>query len=492
LQWRGAWIDPSYNRRMSGGDRAGSGGGREPETVTVAVDAAGDAEPVATVRIEVVAGPDSGTAVDACADRIVIGTHESSTVRLADRTVSRFHCEIARAGGRLVVRDLGSRNGTFIDGVEIREAFCPPAATLVLGETRVTVGTTASSIPVTTSRRDRLGQLTARSPAMRRVLSQLERVAASDATVLLLGETGTGKEIAAESLHQESPRARGPFVIVDCGAIPAELLESELFGHEKGAFTGALRTREGAFQAASGGTIFLDEIGELPKDLQPKLLRALSRRAVKPVGAESYIDVDVRVIAATNRDLRQEVNADRFRGDLYYRLAVVEVRLPQLRDRLDDLPLLVEAMLRESRASPADTSRLMSASFLDQLAHHAWPGNIRELRNVIDRALAMGPWESEEPAAPPSDSAAPSVDPTAEGPRPGDEAVPLASLRSVDLSRPFKVARDEWTAIFERAYLVALLGHHDGNIRAAARVAGIDRVHLYRLLARHGLRRDAE
>jgi two-component system response regulator GlrR len=466
---------------MSGGDRAGSGGGREPETVTVAVDAAGDAEPVATIRIEVVAGADCGTVVDASADRIVIGTHESSTVRLADRTVSRFHCEITRAGGRLVVRDLGSRNGTFIDGVEIREAFCPPAAALVLGETRVMVRTTASNLAGddrsevagsgrATSRRERLGQLTARSAAMRRVLSQLERVAASDATVLLLGETGTGKEVAAESLHQESPRAKGPFVIVDCGAIPAELLESELFGHEKGAFTGALRTREGAFQAASGGTIFLDEIGELPKDLQPKLLRALSRRAVKPVGTESYIDVDVRVIAATNRDLRQEVNAERFRGDLYYRLAVVEVRLPPLRDRLDDLPLLVEAMLRESRASPADTSRLMSASFLDQLAHNVWPGNIRELRNVIDRALAMGPWEPEAPAAPPADDTAPMV----------------------DLSRPFKEARDAWTATFERAYLVALLGHHDGNIRAAARAAGIDRVHLYRLLARHGLRRDAE
>jgi two-component system, NtrC family, response regulator GlrR len=454
---------------MSGGDRAGSGG-REPETVTVAADAAGDAEPVATIRIEVVAGPDTGTAVDACADRIVIGTHESSTVRLADRTVSRFHCEIARAGGRLIVRDLGSRNGTFVEGVEIREAFCPPSAALVLGETRVTVRTTASSTPVATSRRDRLGQLTARSPAMRRVLSQLERVAASDATVLLLGETGTGKEIAAESLHQESPRAKGPFVIVDCGAIPAELLESELFGHEKGAFTGALRAREGAFQAASGGTIFLDEIGELPKDLQPKLLRALSRRAVKPVGTESYIDVDVRVIAATNRDLRHEVNAERFRGDLYYRLAVVEVRLPPLRDRLDDLPLLVEAMLRESCASPADTSWLMSASFLEQLSHHAWPGNIRELRNVIDRALAMGPWEPEAPPAPPAEGAAPAV----------------------DLSRPFKEARDAWTATFERAYLVALLGHHDGNIRAAARAAGIDRVHLYRLLARHGLRRDGD
>jgi DNA-binding NtrC family response regulator len=386
--------------------------------------------------------------------------------------VSRFHCEITRAGPRLLVRDLGSRNGTFIDGVEVREAFCPPAAALVLGATRIALRTTTASVAVEAGRRERFGQMTARSPAMRRVLSQLERVAASDATVLLLGETGTGKEITAESLHQESPRAKGPFIIVDCGAIPAELLESELFGHEKGAFTGALRAREGAFQAASGGTIFLDEIGELPKDLQPKLLRALSRRAVKPVGTETYLDVDVRVIAATNRDLRQEVNAERFRGDLYYRLAVVEVRLPPLRDRLDDLPLLVETMLRESHASPADTSRLTSSSFMGQLAHHAWPGNIRELRNVIDRALALGPWEPETPAA-----LAPAPDGTAP---------------AVDLSRPFKEARDAWTASFERAYLAALLDHHAGNIRAASRAAGIDRVHLYRLLARHGLRRGGE
>ena len=318
-------------------------------------------------------------------------------------------------------------------------------------------------------RDDRFGQLIGQSPAMRRVIGQLERVAASDATVLLLGETGTGKEVAAESLHRESPRARGPFVVVDCGAIPAHLLESELFGHERGAFTGAVRTREGAFQAASGGTIFLDEIGELPRDLQPKLLRALSRRAVKPVGTEAYVDVDVRVIAATNRELRREVNADRFRSDLYYRLAIVEVQLPPLRERLGDLPLLVEAMLRESRASPADTSRLLSAAFLDRLARQSWPGNIRELRNVLDRALAMGPWEPDAEIA-----SAPAV---------------LGGAPAVDLSRPFKQARDEWTAQFERAYLAALLEHHAGSIRPAARAAGIDRVHLYRLLARHGLGR---
>jgi DNA-binding NtrC family response regulator len=332
-------------------------------------------------------------------------------------------------------------------------------------------------------RDDRFGRLIGHSPAMRRVIGQLARVAASDATVLLLGETGTGKEVAAESLHQESPRARGPFVVVDCGAIPPHLLESELFGHERGAFTGAVRAREGAFQAASGGTIFLDEIGELPRDLQPKLLRALSRRAVKPVGTEAYVEVDVRVIAATNRDLRREVDADRFRGDLYYRLAVVEVRLPPLRERLGDLPLLVEAMLRESRASPAETSRLRSAAVLDRLARQSWPGNLRELRNALDRALAMGPWEPDAETAP---ELVPELIPEL-----GPDAEPDAAP-AVDLSRPFKQARDEWTARFERAYLAALLEHHAGSIRPAARAAGIDRVHLYRLLARHGLGRGTD
>jgi two-component system, NtrC family, response regulator GlrR len=460
-------------------DGTGShGDGRDPrggDSITVTVAGPDHAiDDLACVHFEVAAGPNAGMSFDATADRIVIGTHESATVRLDDRTVSRFHCEITHVAGQLLVRDLGSRNGTYIDGVAIREAFCPPTGALVLGGTRLALRSIPKREPASTGTRDRFGLLIGRSAAMRRVIGQLERVAATDATVLLLGETGTGKELAAESVHRESPRAKGPFVIVDCGAIPSDLLESELFGHERGAFTGAVRSREGAFSAAAGGTIFLDEIGELPRDLQPKLLRALSRRAVKPVGGEAYVDIDVRVIAATNRDLRQEVNVDRFRGDLYYRLAVVEVRLPPLRDRLDDLPILVEAMLRESRATPVETSRLLAAAFVDQLREHRWPGNVRELRNAIDRALALGPWEPEPSAPLTAPTGSPSAPPS--GP-------------PIELSRPFKEARDDWTATFERAYLAALLAEHGGNIRAAARAAGIDRVHLYRLLARHGLRR---
>jgi len=456
------------------GDGHGTPGGGDSTTVSVTGPGHG-VDDIVCVHFEVAAGPNAGASFDAAADRIVVGTHESANVRLDDRTVSRFHCEITHVGGQLLVRDLGSRNGTYIDGVAIREAFCPPTGALVLGETRLALRSLSRQKPTNTATRDRFGLLTGQSAAMRRVIGQLERVAATDATVLLLGETGTGKELAAESIHRESPRASGPFVIVDCGAIPSELLESELFGHERGAFTGAVRSREGAFSAAAGGTIFLDEIGELPRDLQPKLLRALSRRAVKPVGGEAYVDIDVRVIAATNRDLRQEVNVDRFRSDLYYRLAVVEVRLPPLRDRLDDLPILVEAMLRESRATPIETSRLLATPFLDQLREHRWPGNVRELHNAIDRALALGPCEPEQC----SEATTPLGSPSGE-----------LSGPPIDLSRPFKEARDDWTATFERAYLAALLAEHGGNIRAAARAAGIDRVHLYRLLARHGLRRS--
>ena len=455
------------------GDRSVGGGGGAVDVPTLTIESGSEpGDAVATMRIEVVAGPGAGMTYEVSADPVVvIGTHESATVRLVDRTVSRFHCELRRLDGHCVVRDLGSRNGTYIDGVAILEAICPASAAIVLGETRLVVRPTGRRVPLDTSTRERFGLLTGRSVPMRRVMRQLERVAASDATVLLLGETGTGKEVAAESIHRESARAKGPFIVVDCGSIPAELLESELFGHERGAFTGAVRSREGAFSAASGGTIFLDEIGELPRDLQPKLLRALSRRAVKPVGTEAYVDIDVRVVAATNRDLREEVNADRFRGDLYYRLAVVEVHLPPLRERLDDLAVLVEDILRGTRATPAEHSRLLSAQFLEQLRRHAWPGNIRELRNVIDRVLTLGPWEPDESAT---------------------SAPQASSAPNVDLSRPFKEARDEWTAVFERAYLSALLHQHGGNIRAAARAAGVDRVHLYRLLARHGLRRGED
>jgi transcriptional regulator with PAS, ATPase and Fis domain len=259
-----------------------------------------------------------------------------------------------------------------------------------------------------------------------------------------------------------SSRKDGPFVVLDCGALPPDLLESELFGHERGAFTGAVAEREGAFEAAHGGTIFLDEIGELALDLQPKLLRALEQRQVKRVGTTKYNPIDVRVVAATNRDLRVEVNAQRFRADLYYRLAVVSVRLPPLRERLEDLPLLVERMLG-SDAPP----ELRDPAFLEELSRHSWPGNVRELRNYIERCVAQ---RSAEP-------------PDSDGTQHTAGATP-----SIDPTRPLREAREAWTHTFERRYLEALLAKHENNVSAAARTAGIARIHLHRLLSKHGLR----
>jgi two-component system, NtrC family, response regulator GlrR len=307
------------------------------------------------------------------------------------------------------------------------------------------------------------GDMVGRSAAMRPALARLQRATMCESTVLLLGESGTGKELAAQSIHRLGRRAGGPFVVVDCGAIPAQLIESELFGHERGAFTGAAGPRDGAFQAAHGGTIFLDEIGELPTELQPRLLRALAGRVIKPVGRVDFIDIDVRVVAATNRDLRREVERGRFRDDLYYRLAVIEVRLPPLRERREDIPELVGQILGELGAGPRDRARLEAADSLRRLASRPWPGNIRELRNHLERSVALGAELDIDtrPAAPPA----------------GDGA-------AIDLARPFRDAR----AAFERTYLAALLERCAHNIRAAAKAAAIDRAHLYRLLDRHGLR----
>jgi DNA-binding NtrC family response regulator len=296
---------------------------------------------------------------------------------------------------------------------------------------------------------------------MREVYAVLERATPTDTTILLEGETGTGKGLAAASVHKVSPRRDGPFVVVDCGAIPANLLESELFGHEKGAFTGADARRIGAFEDASGGTIFLDEIGELPLDLQPKLLRVLESRELRRVGGNRTIPVDVRVVAATNRDLRAEVNAGRFRSDLYFRLAVVKVRLPSVRERPEDIPGLVEEFLR-AMAPPAEAAaRLRGAEFLADLVRHPWPGNVRELRNHLERCLVF-------------QDAGRLPEPEHAAPAPGSS--PYADAR--------RRALDEW----ERSYLDGLLRRFPGKVAQAAAAAGLDRAYLYKLLRKHGLK----
>jgi len=416
-------------------------------------------------RLRVESGPDTGREVQSRDARIVIGSESGADLELTDGAVSRFHCEIVVEGGRIHVRDLGSRNGTTVDGVAIVDAVLHSGAILGIGRDQVRFDAAPDHVRIPLSAHDRFGTMVGTSTAMRAAFALLERAAATDATVLLTGETGTGKEAAAESLHGASARRDGPLIVVDCGSIPPNLLEAELFGHEKGAFTGAASERTGAFEAASGGTIFLDEIGELATDLQPKLLRALERREVKRIGSNRYAPIDVRVVAATHRDLRAEINAKTFRADLYYRLAVVEIRLPPLRERLDDLPLIVGHLL--AGASPARRAELMAPGFLTHLAAHRWPGNVRELRNYLDRCLALGV----ELAVPPAAAEAPD-----------------APASGVDASQPLRAAREEATRRFERAYLEDLLRRHGDNLAAAARAAAVDRGYLYRLLWKHGLK----
>jgi DNA-binding NtrC family response regulator len=428
------------------------------------LQAASRTGPHATVqqfRLTVTEGPDAGKTCSSTGERLTIGSHDSVGLVLGDRTVSRFHCEIAIVDGKAVIRDLQSRNGTSVDGVSVIEAHLHAGAVIRVGKARLRFDLGPGDVNIALSPRQRLGSLVGQSPAMRAVFAILESAAKNDSTVLIEGETGTGKEGAAEAVHSESDRREGPFIVVDCGAIPPTLLESELFGHERGAFTGAVGARTGAFEAASGGTIFLDEIGELQPDLQPKVLRALERREVKRVGANVYRSVDVRVVAATHRNLRGAVNAHKFRADLYYRLAVIEVRLPPLRERLDDLPLLVEHLLATLQGRGRADSVLGSAGFLAELASHSWPGNVRELRNYLERCLAM-------PSPPALETA-----PLEPGARP--------SLAELSL----RAARDR----FEREYLEDCLRSYGDNLAAAARAAGIDRSQLYRLLWKHGLKR---
>jgi DNA-binding NtrC family response regulator len=315
--------------------------------------------------------------------------------------------------------------------------------------------------------RDRFGRMVGHSSAMQVVFDVLGKASSSDATILLEGETGTGKEISAEAIHRGSPRREKPFLVVDCGAMPPQLLESELFGHERGAFTGAISSRLGVFEAANGGTVFLDEIGELSIDLQPKLLRVLERREVRRVGTNNHVPVNVRLIAATNRSLREQVAAHKFRSDLYYRLAVVEVKLPPLRDRLPDLPLLVEHIVRNLGTIDDQTmSVVRSQEFLSALSRHNWPGNIRELRNYLERCVAL------------RDFAAPKA----------ADTISASPESAVNVGQPLREAREAWVSAFEKRYLEELLRVHENRVSAAARAAGVDRIYFYRLLWKHGLR----
>ncbi|QDE91152.1 AAA family ATPase [Myxococcus xanthus] len=457
----------SHTERPQGAGRPAEGPDSVQQTRPTGTGRPGTSGAVRRFRFTVLEGPQPGQSKDSNADTFSIGSHGLNDFVIEEPTVSRFHCEVKvdHDGARL--RDLDSRNGTVLDGVHVRDAYLRGGSILRLGRVSVRFDFSPETNRLLISDRTTFGELVGSSPVTRASFALMERAAASDATVLLEGETGTGKSRAAFAIHQASARASGPFLTVDCGAIPGNLLESELFGHEKGSFTGAIQRRIGAFEEADGGTIFLDEIGELPAELQPKLLRVLENKEIRRLGANGYQPVNVRVIAATHRDLRAEVNAARFRSDLFFRLAVVRIIIPALRERPEDIPLIAERILTAFGAGSEQLAALSTPEFIAQLQHAAWPGNVRELRNHLERCLVF------QDAMPPD----------------ADEVSAQAVLRSlVDPKQPYAEARRRALEVFEREYLDALLKLHGGKVSQAATAADMDRVYLYRLLRRHRLR----
>jgi DNA-binding NtrC family response regulator len=423
-------------------------------------------------RFIVIRGPDRGESLLIGPSPITIGSGSLSEVRLTDPTISRRHLSVSLAPSGVVVRDLGSTNGSFVGGARFQELLLGFGAEIQIGQTLLKYLPDEEHVDVAPAESERFGNMLGRDPKMRQVFSLLEDIAATEATVLLEGETGTGKELLAEEIHRHSPRAGKPFVVFDCAAQPKELIESALFGHVRGAFTGAVADRKGAFVEADGGTLFLDEIGELSIDMQPVLLRALDKRTVRPVGGSSQRMVSVRVVAATNRDLRAEMATKHFREDLYYRLAVVRINVPPLRERPADVALLVQHFVDAYAKPPGLTAREPD---VDKLARLPWPGNIRQLRNVIEHACAISHGSELDLAE---------FLTSAFAPPPG--------IGAIALDKPFKEAKARVVEEFERVYLKTLLERHGGNLSAASRNAELDRKHLRELLRKHGLREETE
>jgi DNA-binding NtrC family response regulator len=401
-------------------------------------------------------------------DALVVGRDPGANIVVADPEVSAFHCELRAVSEGILVRDLGSTNGTYLGPVRVREGIVATATELSIGRSRVLIEPQAKR-RVEVAYTERFGPLVGSSPRMRRVFGVLEKVASTPLSVLIVGETGTGKELVAKAIHDASERAGGPFVVVDCGSIPPTLAESILFGHEKGAFTGATERRKGALAEADTGTLFLDELGELPIDLQPKLLRALSEKQVKRVGGSVFEPIDVRVLAATRRDLGAEMNAGRFRSDLFFRIAQVRVELPALRERLSDLPLLVEDVC--GRVGKPQHVQTVLAWIEQRMASHDWPGNVRELVNVASVAATL----ADEPAA-------------------IDDVLTLA--RDVGASEGqrmpgpgggFGEAKRAAVASFEREYFTGLAKRCKGNISEMARQSGMERHHVRAYLRKYGI-----
>jgi DNA-binding NtrC family response regulator len=394
-----------------------------------------------------------------------IGSAGDCDIVISEPTVSRAHAELTLTAQGIVLRDLGSRNGTFYLGQRVEKATLSPGATLTLGA--VVVNLEAETPPGNEQveyASDVYHDLFGRSQPMKRLFGLLTRIEGSLTPVLVQGESGTGKEMVARAIHERSALAGKAFVALNCGALPRDLIGSELFGHRKGAFTGAIDARKGAFETADGGTLFLDEIGELPLELQPMLLRVLETGEVRPLGGDTPKLVRVRVIAATNRDLELDVQEGRFREDLFYRLAVIRVGLPALRERIDDIEPLAQRL-----ATEAGLARGLDAAVVERLKARPWPGNVRELRNTVQAYVALGVLPE------PTRSKAATLD--------------LALREMADPRRPYADQKDALVDRFTAFYLEVLLEAAGGNQTVAARWAGLDRGYLGRLLAKHGVQK---
>jgi len=425
---------------------------------------------------------------------IRIGALGDNDLVVEDDTVSRFHCQIVQEEDEYILRDLNSTNGTFIDGVRIREGWLAPGSLVKMGESKFTFEPVEEHIQVEPAETERYGEIVGRNVRMRKIFHILDKISTSAATVIIEGETGTGKEVVARTIHQKSNRSGGPFIVFDCGAVPENLIESELFGHERGAFTGAERARKGLFEMANGGTLFLDELGELNLDLQPKLLRVLERREVRTVGGSKSTPVNVRVVAATNRNLAEEVEAGRFRQDLYYPQSVVRLILPPLRERPDDNPLLMEHLLHRhatSRSAPSMTHTItdVSAPAMRALQAYSWPGNVRELANVVERACSFADANIiDVDDLPDYIKGAPHQH--AQQPGPGEMFAAVTGSGQIPqelAEQTFKTAKEAWLGAFERDYIQNLLVKNGHNISSAAREAEIDRKYFRKLMKKYGI-----
>jgi DNA-binding NtrC family response regulator len=421
----------------------------------VVLNASGSARAIRipVYRLKVIKGPDRRKQKRVAVERALIGSGEGADFQLADPTVSAAHCEILSDERGIRVRDLGAKNGVLLGGHRVDGGWLLASDEISLGSTVIHFKLAEENEERVLGKRTSFGRLLGRSVRMRELFGQLEKAAATDATVLITGETGTGKELAAEAIVFSGPRRAKPFVVVDCARLPPTLAESELFGHEKYAFTGAVTEHLGAFERAHGGTVLLDEVGELPRELQPKLLGVLERREVQRIGGARPIPVDLRVIAATHRQLEREVNRGTFRADLYYRLAVTEIRMPPLSERREDIPDLVAHFLEEIPGA-----RPPPPAVLQALHDADYPGNVRELRNAVERAAAGLELQVSERGS-----------------------------TEVEIETPYRLQKAGIIRAFDRAYLTKLLEVCEGNVTEASRRSGINRVHFYEMMHRAGL-----